>query len=160
DVAQEFAVRVVDAVRAAFGVELTTEAALVRPAAPGRAADLQSNVAMSLAKRVGQPSREVAARIAEALTADPAAAGLSEPAQVEGPGFLNVTIRAERLGEVAALLATDERSGVEPAAVPRRVVVDYSAPNVAKEMHVGHLRSTVIGDALARVLRFAGHEVI
>jgi arginyl-tRNA synthetase len=160
DVAQEFAVRVVEAVRSAFGVELTTEAALVRPAAPGRGADLQSNVAMSLAKRVGRPSREVAARIAEALAADPAAAALTEPVQVDGPGFVNVTIRAERLGEIAALLAEDERAGVDPTPTPRRVVIDYSAPNVAKEMHVGHLRSTVIGDALARVQRFAGHDVI
>jgi arginyl-tRNA synthetase len=156
DVAQEFALLVVAAVRRAVGVELTPEAALVRPAAAGRDADLQSNVAMSLAKRVGLPSREVAARI----VAEIPAGDLLERLTVEGPGFLNARIAATRLGAVAALVAADERAGVPVTGAPRRVVIDYSAPNVAKEMHVGHLRSTIIGDALARQLRFAGHEVI
>ena len=117
--------------------------------------DFQANGVMSLAKRLGRAPREVAAEVVAAAVLD----DIAEVA-VAGPGFLNVTLHPSFLDAQLATLVRDERLGLAPAASPRRVVLDYSAPNVAKEMHVGHLRSTVIGDALARMYRFAGHQVI
>ena len=87
-------------------------------------------------------------------------ADLCTPPELAGAGFLNLTLRPEVLAAAVTALAADPRLGVEPPATPQRVVVDLSSPNVAKQMHVGHLRSTVIGDAVARVLAFAGHEVV
>ena len=141
------------ALAAAFGDELASTDPLIRPSSFG---DFQANVAMSLAKTLGRPPREVAAAIVERLDVD----DLCERVEVSGPGFVNLTLRSGWIAEQAAALAADERLGVAPAAAPETVVVDYSSPNVAKEMHVGHLRSTVIGDALARVLGFLGHRVI
>jgi arginyl-tRNA synthetase len=141
------------AIAAAFGDELADTDPLIRPSSYG---DLQANVAMSLAKRLGRPPREVAAAIVEQLDAG----DLCERVEVSGPGFVNLTLRSDWIAGQAARLAAEERLGIAMAATPETVVVDYSAPNVAKEMHVGHLRSTVIGDALARVLGFLGHRVI
>ena len=117
--------------------------------------DYQANGVMSLAKELGRPPREVASAVLEA-------AHLEDLADVEiaGPGFLNITLRPSFLDAQLRALVLDPRLGLETSSEPHRVVVDYSAPNVAKEMHVGNLRSTVIGDALARMYRFAGHSVI
>jgi arginyl-tRNA synthetase len=141
------------ALAAAFGDELASTDPLIRPSSFG---DFQANVAMSLARTLGRPPREVAAAIVEHLDVD----DLCERVEVSGPGFVNLTLRSGWIAGQASALAGDERLGVAPAARPETVVVDYSAPNVAKEMHVGHLRSTVIGDALARLLGFLGHRVI
>jgi arginyl-tRNA synthetase len=141
------------AIAAAFGDELADTDPLIRPSSYG---DLQANVAMSLAKRLGRPPREVAAAIVERLDAG----DLSERVEVSGPGFVNVTLHDDWIAGQAEKLAADERLGIALADRPETVVVDYSAPNAAKEMHVGHLRSTVIGDALTRVLGFLGHRVI
>ncbi|MCU0261719.1 MAG: arginine--tRNA ligase [Ilumatobacteraceae bacterium] len=122
---------------------------------PSDRADAQVNGALGLAKELGRPPREVA----EAVVATGALDGVAT-VEVAGPGFVNVTFEAAFLGEQVRIVAGDDRLGVAPAPAPRRVVVDYSAPNVAKEMHVGHLRSTVIGDALVRILGFVGHTVI
>ena len=111
---------------------------------------------MGLAKRLGMPSRELAGQIADHIDVE----DVSEAPSVEGPGFLNFQLRTAWLEARLAWLRDHARLGVEPAAHPHRSVVDYSAPNVAKEMHVGNLRSTIIGDALNRFLRFAGHETI
>jgi arginyl-tRNA synthetase len=110
---------------------------------------------MALAKRLGRAPREVAETVVEA-------AQLEDVAEVEiaGPGFLNLTLRSSFLDGQLGALAQDPRLGMTVASKSKKVVIDYSAPNVAKEMHVGHLRSTVIGDALARMYRFSGHEVI
>jgi arginyl-tRNA synthetase len=116
--------------------------------------DYQANGVMALAKRLGRNPREVA----EAVLAAADLTGVAS-AEVAGPGFINLTLAPEFLDERLTELLVDERLGVAPGP-SRVVVVDYSAPNVAKEMHVGHLRSTVIGDALARLHRFAGHRVI
>jgi arginyl-tRNA synthetase len=117
--------------------------------------DYQANGVMSLAKRLDRPPRDVAAEILGHLDVDGVAS-----VEVAGPGFLNLTLSPAFLdGQLTALLG-DARLGIATAPVPKTVVIDYSSPNVAKEMHVGNLRSTVIGDALARSYRFAGHHVI
>jgi arginyl-tRNA synthetase len=152
----ELARRVAAAVRSGLGLDITGEEALIRPSAPGRDADYQSNAAMSLAKRLGRPSREVGQAIAEHLDLG----DMLEPARAEGPGFVNLTLRREWLASRVAALRCDERIGILATDHPRRVVLDYSAINVAKEMHVGHLRSTIIGDSLNRLLRFRGEHVI
>ena len=117
--------------------------------------DYQANGVMGLAKRLGRPPRDVAVEIV-------ACVDLTDVASIEvaGPGFLNLTLNPAFLSAQLTQLRGDDRLGVETAATVKTVVIDYSAPNVAKEMHVGNLRSTVIGDALARMYRFAGHRVV
>ncbi|TVT60869.1 arginine--tRNA ligase [Amycolatopsis rhizosphaerae] len=118
-------------------------------------ADFQSNAALALAKRVGAKPRELATQVAEALDGGPIGA-----VELSGPGFLNLTVPDRAVwGQVSARLASS-RLGVDSPEEGRRTVLDYSAPNIAKEMHVGHLRTTIIGDSLARVLGFLGAEVI
>jgi arginyl-tRNA synthetase len=117
--------------------------------------DYQSNGVMSLAKRLGRPPRDVALEIVGHLDLDGVAS-----VEVAGPGFLNLTLHPSFIEAQLVGLLGDERLGIVTATAPKTVVIDYSAPNVAKEMHVGNLRSTVIGDALARSYRFAGHHVI
>jgi arginyl-tRNA synthetase len=118
-------------------------------------AHAQANGALPLAKRLGRNPREVATDIVTA-----ADVGDIATLEVAGPGFINVTFSDAFLADQLALVAADERLGVEPAVSARRAVIDYSHPNVAKEMHVGHLRSTIIGDCIARLMLFAGHHVV
>ena len=122
---------------------------------PSVRSDYQANGVMALAKQVGKPPREVAELVVGALD-------LSDIATVEiaGPGFLNLNLSTKVFNSQLRGLSSDARLGLEKTNSPKTVVIDYSAPNVAKEMHVGHLRSTVIGDALARMNRFAGNTVI
>jgi arginyl-tRNA synthetase len=126
------------------------------PTADLRYGDYQSNSAMVLAKRLGEKPRDLAIRIVEAL-----ADYRSEfSAETAGPGFINFKISPRFLAEHLRCLAIDERLGVEPAKSRRTIVIDFSSPNIAKPMHVGHIRSTVLGDVLARVARYLGHFVI
>ena len=130
------------------------------PASKPEFGDFQANGALPLAKPLKQAPRQIATAIVEQLQADPAFTDLCLEPQIAGPGFINLTIRPERLAaEVSARLG-DERLGVPAVENPAPVVVDFSSPNIAKEMHVGHLRSTIIGDSLARVLEFRGHPVL
>jgi arginyl-tRNA synthetase len=131
-------------------------AAMLKPAQDARFGDYQANCAMPLAKQLGKPPREIAQAIGERLPLEDVLA----PPAIAGPGFINLTLRDEWLARQVQHMAQDDRLGVAPVAAPRTFVIDYSSPNVAKPMHVGHLRSTIIGDALARLLRFLGHKVI
>jgi arginyl-tRNA synthetase len=129
---------------------------LVRRSQDPKFGDYQANMAMPLSKRLGRPPREIAAEIVSRLDIS----DLCAPPEIAGPGFINLRIRNQWLIERLSAALHDPRLGVAPVAQPRTFVIDFSAPNVAKPMHVGHIRSTVIGDALCRVLRFLGHNVI
>jgi arginyl-tRNA synthetase len=131
-------------------------AALLKPAQDPRFGDYQVNCAMPLGKALGKSPREVAAEVVRRL---PLGDQL-EPPEVAGPGFINLRLRADWLARQVQAVARDDRLGVAPPDSPHTFVVDFSSPNVAKPMHVGHLRSTIIGDALARLLRFLGHRVV
>ncbi|MCP9839132.1 arginine--tRNA ligase [Synechococcus sp. J7-Johnson] len=140
------------------------------PASQPEFGDFQANGALALARRLKQPPRVIAGAIVDQLAADSAFAELCEPAQIAGPGFINLTLRPRTLAAELSARLGDPRLGVPTAAddpvqasfaeVLAPVIVDFSSPNIAKEMHVGHLRSTIIGDALARVLEFRGHPVL
>ena len=130
------------------------------PASKPEFGDFQANGALPLAKPLGQPPRAIATAIVAQLTADPAFAELCLEPQIAGPGFINLTLRPERLAVELQARLGDPRLGVPKVELQSPVIVDFSSPNIAKEMHVGHLRSTIIGDALARVLEFRGHPVL
>ncbi len=119
--------------------------------------DYQANFAMPLAAGIPDlKPRELATQIVEKVDLS----DFCEPLEVAGPGFINIRLKQDWLNTQTQNLVTDERLGVKPAESPQKVIVDFSAPNVAKPMHVGHLRSTVIGDANYRVLKFLGHDVV
>ncbi|MCC5830235.1 MAG: arginine--tRNA ligase, partial [Phycisphaeraceae bacterium] len=129
----------------------------LRPSGQPRFGDYQAGFAMSMGKKLGRPPRALAQAVVDAVDWSDLCEKLPE---VAGPGFINFTLARALLQKLATHLGRDERLGVEPIGTPRIVVVDYSSPNVAKAMHVGHLRSTIIGDCLARVLGFLGDRVI
>ena len=118
--------------------------------------DYQANMAMGLSKKLGQQPRAIAQSIVDNLDV----AVVCEPPQIAGPGFINFTVKPSYLATQLQAMQADSRLGVPVAEKPQRVIVDFSSPNIAKEMHVGHLRSTILGDCIARVLEFRGHDVL
>ena len=134
----------------------TQALSMIRPAGDPKFGDYQANCAMPLGKQLGKPPREIAAD----LVADVSLDSLCSNVEIAGPGFINLTLSNEWLNTKLTAALQDDRLGVATTNAARKYVVDFSSPNVAKPMHVGHIRSTVIGDAIARVLRFVGHDVI
>src|SRR4051794_21749202 len=131
-------------------------AAAVRPSTDPKFGDYQANGCMAVGKARGTNPRELAAAVAKSVDLAP----LADPPEVAGPGFLNVRLRDDWVSEELGRLLGDDRLGITPPAEPQTVIVDYSSPNVAKPMHVGHIRSTVIGESLARIFESLGHKVI
>ena len=126
------------------------------PATDSRFGDYQTNAALVLGKQRGENPTNLAEKILAQLDVG----DLCEPPVVAGAGFINFTLRADAVAKKAGEVLGDERLGVAQAKSTRRIVIDFGSPNVAKPMHVGHIRSTVLGDALARIAQFLGHEVI
>ncbi|APW63358.1 arginine--tRNA ligase [Paludisphaera borealis] len=153
---------VLDKLRSAFG-NATPEGGdrqafmgAVRASADAKFGDYQANGCMALGKTLGKNPRELASAVREVVDLEPLAA---KP-EIAGPGFLNVRLHVEWLSEALAGLLGDDAHGLSAPKTQRTVVVDFSSPNVAKPMHVGHLRSTVIGDSLARIFEALGHRVV
>ncbi|MGF1602328.1 MAG: arginine--tRNA ligase [Thermosynechococcaceae cyanobacterium] len=140
----------------AFGSEHANTDPLLGVASNPKFGDYQANVALPLAKQLGQPPRQIAEQIVQHLSVD----DLCEPPTIAGPGFINLTLKASYLEERLQAMQISDRLGVVTASPAQKIVVDFSSPNIAKEMHVGHLRSTIIGDCIARVLEFQGHDVL
>ena len=118
-------------------------------------ADYQCNGAMAAAKAMKKNPREIASEVAAAFDGG----SLCEPPEIAGPGFLNIRLRDSALARAAEDMAAQERLGVDQPDHPQRIILDYGGPNVAKPLHIGHLRSAIIGESIKRILRFAGHEV-
>ncbi len=129
---------------------------LIRPAQDPKFGDYQANFAMPLGKQLGKPPRDIASQLLAATQLD----DLCQPPEIAGPGFINLRLRDDWLAAQLNQAVHDDRLGIPPAENARTIIVDYSSPNVAKPMHVGHIRSTVIGDSLTRTLRFLGHRAI
>jgi len=148
--------RLREAVAAAFAAEgVPADLVKVTPSDRPDLADFQSNAALAAAKALKANPRELATRVAERLAGDPEL----ERVEVAGPGFLNLTASPAALAARATETATEPMRGASAVAAPRRVVIDYAGPNVAKPMHVGHLRSSIIGESLKRLFRFRGDTV-
>ena len=132
------------------------EAGELTQATDPRFGDYQTNVALVLGKQRGENPRALAANIVTHLDVT----DISEPPSVAGAGFINFTLRSGAIEKQTLEMLQDERLGVEEAESRRRIVIDFGSPNVAKPMHVGHIRSTALGDSLARLAKFLGHQVI
>jgi arginyl-tRNA synthetase len=144
------------AIIAALGEEYAgTDPLLVLSTNP-KFGDYQANMAMGLAKKLNQQPRSIAQSIVDNLDVSQ----ICEVPQIAGPGFINFTVKPAHLAAQLQQMQSDKRLGIAIANPPQRVVVDFSSPNIAKEMHVGHLRSTILGDCIARVLEFRGHDVL
>lgn len=151
-----FQERFAQALEAAFGSEFAQVDPALTPTTNPKFGDYQANVAMALAKPLGQKPRAIAEQIVQQLDVS----ACCELPEIAGPGFINLRLKPEYLVSQLRAMLTGDRLGIASNANPKRVIVDFSSPNIAKEMHVGHLRSTIIGDCLARVLEFQGHEVV
>jgi len=148
--------RLQQALIAAFGHDYAHTDPILVAASNPKFGDYQANVAMSLAKPLGQAPRAIATQIVQVLDVS----NLCETPEIAGPGFINLKLKTSYLESQLATLQADPRLGVTPVKSPLRIIVDYPSPNIAKEMHVGHLRPAVIGECFARILEFLGHDVL
>jgi arginyl-tRNA synthetase len=144
------------AIVAALGADYAGTDPLLGLSSNPKFGDYQANMAMGLSKKLGQQPRAIAQSIVDHLDVSE----ICEVPQIAGPGFINFTVKPSYLTTQLQGMQIDSRLGVAVAEKPQRVVVDFSSPNIAKEMHVGHLRSTILGDCIARVLEFRGHDVL
>ncbi|MEA5515357.1 arginine--tRNA ligase [Nodularia sp. UHCC 0506] len=140
----------------AFGDEYAGVDPILVTASNPKFGDYQANVALSLSKRLGQQPRAIASAIVEKLDVS----DFCETPEIAGPGFINLKLKVAYLEAQLNAIQADSRLGVPKTETPKREIVDFSSPNIAKEMHVGHLRSTIIGDSIARILEFQGHDVL
>ena len=141
---------------AAFGEDFATTDPMVVEATNPKFGDYQCNVAMSLTKPLKSNPRAIATQIINHLSLDE----ICEPPEIAGPGFINLRLKTDYLKTQLQKMLGDERLNIPQVNPPQRMIVDFSSPNIAKEMHVGHLRSTIIGDCIARILEFQGHDVL
>jgi arginyl-tRNA synthetase len=140
----------------AFGADYAEVDPILVSASNPKFGDYQSNVSLSLTKQLKQQPRTIAQQIVDNLDVS----DICKPPEIAGPGFINLKLKTEYLEAQLSKIQTDPRLGVAPVKNPKRVIVDYPSPNIAKEMHVGHLRPAVIGDCLSRILEFVGHHVL
>jgi arginyl-tRNA synthetase len=148
--------RFAQALVATFGAEWADTDPMLVPTTNPKFGDYQANLALALAKPLGQNPRQIASQLVAQLPVE----DLCDPPDIAGPGFINLRLKTSYLEDTLRACQADPRLGIAPTPQPQRVIVDFSSPNIAKEMHVGHLRSTIIGDVLARVLEFLGHDVL
>lgn len=141
---------------AAFGAELADTDPLVAPTNNPKFGDYQSNVALSLAKPLKQNPRAIAQKIIDQLQIE----DICDLPAIAGPGFINFTLKSNYIVCLLRKIQPDDRLGIKPTKNPQRIIVDYPSPNIAKEMHVGHLRPAIIGECLSRILEFIGHDVL
>jgi len=144
------------AIEHSFGASYRNIDPLLRATQDPKFGDFQANVAMSLAKDLKQKPRDIAEQICRHAQLDQ----LCDVPEIAGPGFINLRLKPQAIAEQLLNLSADNRLGIATDSHPQTITIDYSGPNVAKEMHIGHLRSTIIGDAIANILEFSGHQVI
>jgi arginyl-tRNA synthetase len=153
---EQLKLKLTQALVAAFGTDYTNTDPILVSASNPKFGDYQANVALSLSKKLGKQPRIIAAEIVSKLDVS----DLCEPPEIAGPGFINLKLQTSYLEAQLNAIQLDDRLGIPTAKTPQRQIVDFSSPNIAKEMHVGHLRSTIIGDSIARILEFCGHDVL
>ena len=139
-----------------FPDSVTLPFPLIVPATNPKFGDFQCNIALPLAKTLGEKPRAIAEKIVAAVDLS----DICESLEIAGPGFINLKLTNDYLVSQVKIIQNDPRLGVEKVTEPERIIVDFSSPNIAKEMHVGHLRSTIIGDVIARILEFRGYDVL
>ncbi|NES40124.1 arginine--tRNA ligase [Moorena sp. SIO2C4] len=155
-IVEQLRLQFTQALTAAFGSDVAGVDPMMVPASNPKFGDYQSNVALALSKRLKQPPRAIAESLLQYIDV----AEICQSPTIAGPGFINLSLKPAYLEERLREIHTDPRLGVAVAPAPRQVIVDFSSPNIAKEMHVGHLRSTIIGDSIARILEFRGQNVL
>ncbi|MBW4627738.1 MAG: arginine--tRNA ligase [Brasilonema octagenarum HA4186-MV1] len=155
DTQEQLKLTLQEALDAAFGSDYSKVDPVLVAASNPKFGDYQANVALGLAKQLGQQPRAIAQQIVDKLDVS----DICKPPEVAGPGFINLKLKTEYLEAQLKAIQGDPRLGVPQTNNPKRVIVDYPSPNIAKEMHVGHLRPAVIGDCLSRIVEFVGHKV-
>ncbi len=153
---EQLKLKLTQALVAAFGTDYTNTDPILVSASNPKFGDYQANVALSLSKKLGKQPRIIAGEIVNKLDVS----DICEPPEIAGPGFINLKLQTSYLEAQLNAIQVDARLGIPIATNPQKQIVDFSSPNIAKEMHVGHLRSTIIGDSIARILEFCGHDVL